>query len=71
MSTYSQDSVAFKTDSSLRMDLEQASKQIWEGIGFNVHLMDGMEDLAYGDGSIHCITKTIKRGKMKTEQNNV
>lgn len=69
MTTYSQDANDFQTVEGIRQDLEQASKEIWENVGFNVRLMDGMEDLAYGDGSIHCITKALKRGEMVSEQN--
>jgi hypothetical protein len=61
MSTYSQDSHQYGTDFKIRQDLEQAAEQIWRDVGFDVHLMDGLEDLAYSSGSIHCMTKDLRR----------
>ena len=48
-------------DAQVRRDLEQASASEWRGLGFEVSFMDGLEDLAYGDGLVHCITKTLAR----------
>jgi hypothetical protein len=48
-------------DPGLRRDLQQAARAEWEGIGFRVTEMDGLEDLATGLGSVHCITKTLAR----------
>ena len=62
MTTYSQDAPAFKVDPAIRRDLEDAAEAIWAGLGFNVSRTDGMEDLAHGQGSVHCITKTMRRG---------
>jgi hypothetical protein len=61
MPTYSQDSGEYGTDAKLRQELEQAAEDVWKSIGYEVHRMDGLEDLAYGLGSIHCITKTLRR----------
>ena len=44
-----------------RQALDQAAKAAWETLGFTVHQMDGLEDLAIGWGSVHCITKTLSR----------
>lgn len=59
--TYSEDSVMYGTDRAIRYDLEQAAQATWESLGFSVHRMDGLEDLARGHGSVHCITKELKR----------
>lgn len=62
MTTYAQDSAQFGTDAGVRRELEDAAEETWSGIGYTVHRMDGMEELARGLGSIHCITKTMQRG---------
>lgn len=62
LTTYAEDSTLFGTDPVIRRDLEQAAETIWSNLGFTVHKMDGMEELAYGLGSVHCITKALKRG---------
>lgn len=61
LTTYSEDSRRFGTDPGIRRDLEQAAETIWSNLGFTVHKMDGMEELAHGLGSVHCITKALKR----------
>lgn len=48
-------------DRTLRAELAAQSQQAWCELGFEVMLMDGLEDLAYGDGGIHCITKVLQR----------
>lgn len=58
---YSQDAGDFGTDRSVREALELAAKQSWEALGFEVAFMDGIEELAYGSGAVHCITKTLSR----------
>jgi hypothetical protein len=58
---YSQDSTEYGVDMKLRQELEAASAAEWEALGFEVTFMDGLEDLAWGDGSVHCITKTLVR----------
>ena len=63
--TYSGDSRIFGSNRRLRKKLENASKKVWESLGFKVHLMDAMEDLAYQEGSVHCIVKILKRTKGK------
>jgi len=62
MTTYAEDSQAFGTDAGLRRELEDASEAIWREAGFDVRRLDGMEDLAWGTGSIHYITQSLKRG---------
>ncbi len=64
MTTYSQDATNYQTDEKARRDLEAAAEAKWRKIGFDVHLMDGMEDLAYGLGSVHCITKDLRRSSV-------
>lgn len=61
--SFSGDAVRFGVDRVVRRDLEQAAAAEWRGLGFEVTFMDGLEDLAYGDGSVHCITKTLRRGR--------
>ncbi len=63
MPTYSEDSSQFRTDAGIRRDLEQAAESTWKGLKFEVHKMDGLEDLAYSDGSVHCMTKALRRSK--------
>lgn len=58
---YSEDSALFGTDKALREALEQAAVAEWKAIGYEVKIMDGLEELAYGSGSVHCITKTLAR----------
>jgi hypothetical protein len=59
--SYSSDARGFGVDRAIRKDLEQAAEAEWRGLGFDVTFMDGLEDLAYGDGSVHCMTKTLRR----------
>jgi len=65
MPTYSGDSKVFDSDRMLRKKLENVARKVWEGLGFKVRLMDAMEDLAYQEGSVHCIVKVLKRRPMK------
>ena len=62
MTTYAEDSNLFGTDAGIRKDLEDAAALIWSNLGFTVRRMRGMEELAYGLGSVHCITKALRRG---------
>jgi hypothetical protein len=59
--SYSGDAKQFGVDREVRRDLEQAAAGEWRAIGYEVTFMDGLEDLAYGDGSVHCMTKTLRR----------
>jgi hypothetical protein len=59
--SYSEDAKQFGVDRQVRRDLEQAAAAEWKAIGYDVTFMDGLEDLAYGDGSVHCMTKTLRR----------
>lgn len=61
MTTYSEDAQLFNTDPVTRQALEDAAASVYESLGFVVHRMDGLEELAYGLGSVHCITKELYR----------
>ena len=46
-------------------DLEPADRrmrEIWEGLGFTVHLLGDFNTFARRQGVVHCITKYIERG---------
>ncbi len=51
----------YEGDAVKRRQLDAAAKLAWEQLGFTVYQMDGLEDLAIGWGSVHCITKTLMR----------
>lgn len=55
------DVIEYQGEINQRISLDNAAKKIWEDLGFKVHQMDGLEDLAIGWGSVHCITKTLSR----------
>ncbi|MEE8526924.1 MAG: hypothetical protein V3T72_23565 [Thermoanaerobaculia bacterium] len=61
MPTFAEDADDHGTDGAVRQTLDDAAAGIWQETGFEVRRMDGLEDLAYGAGSIHCITKTLRR----------
>jgi hypothetical protein len=65
MPTFSEDAGDFGVDRAVREALDDAAAGIWIDVGFEVKRMDGLEDLAYGAGSIHCITKTLQRSGFK------
>jgi len=52
---------SYEGDTVKRKLLDDAARLAWENLGYCVHQMDGLEDLAIGWGSVHCITKTLKR----------
>ncbi|MCE3259882.1 MAG: pPPM1a, partial [Bacteroidetes bacterium] len=60
---YTKDTDTLKYDGTTekRQKLDDAAKEIWENLGYTVYQMDGLEDLALGWGSVHCITKTLVR----------
>jgi hypothetical protein len=58
---YSPDADAYGVDRRARVALEAAARETWEKLGFEVFWTDGVEDLAFGSGAIHCITKTLRR----------
>lgn len=58
---YSGDADSFGLDKATRQALEAAAADAWKRLGFSVHFMDSIEDLAYGSGAVHCITKTLSR----------
>ncbi|WP_187430956.1 hypothetical protein ROLI_033460 [Roseobacter fucihabitans] len=64
LSTYADDVEAarFGVDPQVRRDLEQAAQDEWKRIGYTVHRTDSHEILSHAMSSIHCITKTVRRG---------
>jgi hypothetical protein len=58
---YSPDADSYGVDRRARLALEAAAQETWEKLGFEVFWTDGVEDLAFGSGAIHCITKTLRR----------
>ena len=60
---YSQDAAAYGVDAHVRLQLEEAAGAEWKKLGFEVVWMDGVEDLAFNAGAVHCITKTLRRAK--------
>jgi hypothetical protein len=59
--SYSQDAAGYGVDGQVRRQLELAAEVEWKKIGFEVAWMDGVEDLAFNQGAVHCITKTLRR----------
>jgi hypothetical protein len=59
--SYSQDSADYGVDEQVRKQLELAAENEWKNLGFEVAWMDGVEDLAFNSGAVHCITKTLRR----------
>ncbi|MDO5970023.1 hypothetical protein Q4Q35_09395 [Flavivirga aquimarina] len=55
------DVIEYQGEINQRVSLDNAAKKVWEDLEFKVHQMDGLEDLAIGWGSVHCITKTLSR----------
>jgi len=51
----------YRFDGAIRKDLQAEAKEAWQNLDFEVVELDGMEDLAYGGGAAHCITKVLKR----------
>lgn len=62
MPTYSKSSDLRGVQYDARRLIEARAEEVWKSLKFEVHRMDDMEYLATGLGSIHCITKCIKRG---------
>lgn len=56
-----EDCNAYGVDVAIREKLQTAAEEQWRELGFNVARMDGLEDLAYAEGSVHCITKALSR----------
>ncbi|MBX2816859.1 MAG: hypothetical protein KTR24_12705 [Saprospiraceae bacterium] len=52
----------------VRKKLDEAAVGIWEDLGFEVKLIPNMEIFASGNGSIHCMTKTLKRAPKFTRR---
>ncbi len=59
--SYSQDAALYGVDVNVRQRLEAAAENSWKSLGFEVTWMDGVEDLAFNQGAVHCITKTLRR----------
>jgi hypothetical protein len=55
------DYLHYEGDVAKRQALDKAAASAWAQLGFTVHQMDGLEDLAMGMGCVHCITKTLAR----------
>lgn len=51
----------FGLDVKVREKLQQHVVDQWKALNFTVNVIDGLEDLAWGDGSIHCIAKVLAR----------
>lgn len=41
---------------------DQANQELWESLGFTVHLLPDFHIFAENSGAVHCITKYLKRG---------
>jgi hypothetical protein len=52
---------AYGVDRATREQLQAAVEEAWRSLEFEVRFMDGMEDLAWGDGALHCMTKVLRR----------
>ena len=55
------DARIFGVDRGVRSRLQQYVIDQWQLLGFEVSLTNGIEDLAWGDGVVHCMTKVLKR----------
>lgn len=55
------DCVEYNVDRGVRQQLQAAAEHAWRELKFEVSVMDGLEELAYNLGSVHCMTKTLKR----------
>jgi hypothetical protein len=55
------DARIFGVDRGVRSRLQQYVVDQWQLLGFEVSLTNGIEDLAWGDGVVHCMTKVLKR----------
>jgi len=61
MPTFAGDADDYVFPRAPRETLDREAKAIWRSVGFEVRSMDGLEDLAVGWGSVHCITKELGR----------
>ena len=61
MPTFAGDADDYGFPRAPREALDTEAEGIWRSIGFEVRRMDGLEDLAVGWGSVHCITKELRR----------
>jgi hypothetical protein len=57
------DARVYGVDLGLRRDLQTAAMEAWRNLGFTVNFTDSMEDLAWGDGAVHCMTKVLCRSR--------
>jgi len=48
-------------DHDVRRTLDDAARDAWKDLKFEVKEIKGAEDLAYAQGSIHCMVKVLKR----------
>ncbi len=49
-------------DYSYLQSSDNANKQIWENLGYNVEMLPSFHRLARGLGAVHCIQKYVSRG---------
>jgi|GEM_PF-1996953 len=61
MPTFAGDADDYGFPRAPREALDREAEAIWRSVGFEVRRMDGLEDLAVGWGSVHCITKELGR----------
>ncbi len=62
MPTYADPDRGYDVDTGARARLDDLAAKIWkEMVGFEVLRLDGMEDLAWAQGAVHCMTKTLRR----------
>lgn len=66
--SFHQDSFLYDTDAALRKELEAAAAGMWQEIGVEVRFSDGVEDLAYQSGGIHCMSKVLRRAEAPVRQ---
>ena len=59
--TDEEDARIFGVDREVRCRLQRFVVEQWQSLGFDVSLTNGIEDLAWGDGVVHCMTKVLKR----------
>ena len=59
--SFVEDARRFGLDPDVRRALQKHVEKTWATLGFDVTVIDGLEDLVWGDGSIHCIAKVLAR----------
>lgn len=59
--SFHSDSFLYDTDAASRQALEDAAASAWREVGAEVRFSDGVEDLAYSSGGLHCMSKVLQR----------